>query len=87
MRRIDEMDTPAPGRRATARPATFDRDVWCAACTLIRDHGREATAQAAKATEARLTEKDLNRALVSMLIAKAVTVLLAGHPDDGEMIH
>jgi hypothetical protein len=69
------------------RLATFDRDVWWAACTLIQRHGRNATAQAAKIAAARLTEKDLNGALVTLLVADALTVLLADEPEDGERIH
>jgi hypothetical protein len=67
--------------------ATFDRETWCIACTLIRRHGRKATAQAAKATEACLAEKNLDGALACMWVAEAITVLLADKPEDGEHIH
>jgi hypothetical protein len=70
-----------------ARPATFDRETWCTACTLIRRHGRKAAARAAEATLACLAEKNLNGALACMWVVEAVTFLLANEPEDGEWIH
>jgi hypothetical protein len=78
---------PTPRRHAMARPATFDRETWCTASTLIRRHGTKATAQAAKATLACLAEKNLDGALACMWVAEAVTFLLADKPEDGERIH
>jgi hypothetical protein len=70
-----------------ARLATFDRDTWCTACTLIRRHGEMAMVQAAKATDACLAEKDLDGALGCMIVAEAVHTLLADRPEPGESIH
>lgn len=72
---------------SVARLATFDRQTWRTACTLIRRHGRKATAQAVKATDACLAEKNLDGALACMWVAEAVTILLADKPEDGEWIH
>jgi hypothetical protein len=66
--------------------ATFDRETWFIACTLIRRHGGKATVQAAKATDACLA--NLDGALACMWVAaEAVMVLLADKPEDGERIH
>jgi hypothetical protein len=70
-----------------ARLATFDRDTWCTACTLIRRHGSKAMAQAVKATDACLAERDLDGALHCMEVAEAVTVLLTDKQEDGERVH
>jgi hypothetical protein len=70
-----------------AKPATFDRETWCTASTLIRQHGRNATAQAAKAALACLAKKNLDGALTCMWVAEAVTFLLADEPEDGERVH
>jgi hypothetical protein len=72
---------------SVARLATFDRKTWRTACTLIRRHGRKATAQAVKATDACLADKDIDGALACLWVAEAVTVLLADKPEDGERIH
>jgi hypothetical protein len=70
-----------------ARLATFDRDTWRTACTLIHRHGSRATAPAVNATDACLLEKNLGGALACMWVAEAVTILLADKPEGGERIH
>jgi hypothetical protein len=87
MRRINERSTPAPRSRAIATLATFDRETWRTASTLIRQHGRKATEQATKATLVCLAEKNLDGALACMWVVEAVTFLLADKPEDGERIH
>jgi hypothetical protein len=66
---------------------TFGPETWRMACTLVRAHGKKAKAQAEKATQACLADKDLTGALECMWVAEAVSVLLEEQPNKGERIH
>jgi hypothetical protein len=69
-----------------AQLASFDREIWCTACELIRAHGREAPRRAGELTERALAGKDLNDALLWMMVVEAAELLLA-EPEDGEWCH
>jgi hypothetical protein len=69
-----------------AQLASFDREIWCTACELIRAHGQEAPRRANELTERALAGKDLNDALLWMMVVEAAELLLA-EPEDGEWYH
>jgi len=64
-----------------------NRDIYRAAEVLIRQHGSEATLQAAIRAEEMLDQDDAEAAVVWRLIEKAVTVLQNAERTTGSRVH
>jgi hypothetical protein len=89
---IDALSAPAEAstslrRRGDKRIMISDRDVFAAAKLMIKRHGEEAAAEAAKRADALLEEGDAVGSTVWGKIAKAIEELLRKAPEPGAAVH
>ncbi len=66
---------------------TSDLDIYRTASVLIREHGDDATLEAAQRTDAMLERGDMEGAAVWRRIVKAVEELQRAEPRTGEAAH